>query len=107
MTARDSVLSAVQLLASASEQRGYEQDVPLAAVPSELAEAAHDLFQPKSAAYLDSFSDDELRDLAHLFGLVREAAPSESVSVTELHKRPEWRRVIAVAKEVAARLGAR
>lgn len=55
VTARDSVLSAVQLFASASEQRDYERNVPLAVVPSELAEAAHDLFQPRSATYLDSF----------------------------------------------------
>ena len=97
----------IQLLASASEQRDYERDVPIAAVPSELAEAARDLFQPKSQPYLDSFSDSELRDLAHLYGLVREAAPAQSVSVAELQKRSEWRRVMAVAKDLSGRLAAR
>ena len=104
MSVRDTILSAVQLLASASEQRAYEQDVPLADVPSELAEAGRDLFQPKSREYIETFSDDELRDLAHLYGLVHECGRTASASVAELQKRHEWRRVMAVAKDLAARL---
>ena len=104
MTARDSVLSAVQLLASASAQSNYERGVPLASVPAELAEAAGDLYQPRRREYVEAFTDDELRDLAHLYGLVREAAPGQVASVAELQKQPGWRRVMAVAKDLAARL---
>lgn len=101
---RDTVLYAVQLLASAQEQRDYERDVPIADVPGELAEAGRDLFHPKSNEYIRAFSDDELRDLAYLYGLVREATRDQAASVTELQKRPEWRRVMAVAKDLHARL---
>lgn len=104
MTARDSVLSAVQLLASASEQLRYERDVPLASVPAELAEAAEDIYRPKRREYVEAFTADELRDLAHLYGLVREAAPGRASSVAELQKQPGWRRVLAVAKALSARL---
>lgn len=104
MNVRDTVLSAVQLLASASEQLGYERDVPIADVPAELVETGRDLFQPKSHEYVEAFSDDELQDLAHLYGLVCEAARLQVATVTELQKQPEWRRVMAVAKDLAARL---
>jgi hypothetical protein len=83
---------------------GYELDVPIADVPAELVETGSDLFQPKSHEYVESFSEDELRDLAHLYGLICEAARLQVASVTDLQKQPEWRRVIAVAKELAARL---
>ena len=104
MTARDSVLSAVGLLASASKQISYERNAPIAFVPAELAEVADDLYRPKSREYVEAFSDDELRDLAHLYGLVREAAPGQASSVAELQKQPGWHRVMAVAKGLAARL---
>lgn len=104
VSARDSVLSTVQLLASASEQVSYERGVPLASVPAELAEAAEDLYQPKRRDYVEAFTADELRDLAHLYGLVREAAPGTVTTVAELQKQSGWRRVMAVAKDLAARL---
>ena len=104
MTARDSVLAAAQLLASASEQSSYERDVPLVSVPAELAEAAEDLYRPKHREYIEAFTADELRDLAHLYGLVREAAPGRASSVAELLKQAGWRRVMAVAKDLAARI---
>ena len=79
----------MQLLASASEQTSYEQDVPLASVPAELAEAAGNLYQPKRPEYVEAFSADELRALAHLYGLVREASPGRAASVAELQKEPK------------------
>lgn len=78
--------------------------MPIANVPGELSEAGRDLFYPKSREYVEAFSDDELRDLAYLYGLVREATRVEAASVNELQKRPEWRRVMAVAKDLDARL---
>ena len=101
---RDVVMADVQLLASASEQLHYEREVPVAFVPGELLELGRAIFRPKSASYIKAFTDDELGDLAHLYGLIVEATRFQASSVTELHKRPEWRRVMSVAKDVAARL---
>lgn len=46
------------------------------------------------------FTEDELKGLAHLYGVLTEAASSDAVSLSELLKDPKWHRVIAVAKEV-------
>jgi hypothetical protein len=92
------------MLASASEQMEHEKSVPLAFVPGELFAFADDLFRPKQPDYVASFTEDELCDLAHLYGLVRESSLVEVATVVELLKQPSWRRVRAVAKEVGARL---
>lgn len=59
-----------------------------------------DLFHPKSTEWALQFTEDELKGLAHLYGVLTEAASSDAVSLSELLKDPKWHRVIAVAKEV-------
>ena len=104
MSIRDTVIAEIQLLASASEQLRYEREVPQANVPAELiCQFCDDLFRPKSAAFTAAFTSDELKDLAHLYGLMVEASKAQVTSVTELLKRPEWRRVMTVAKDLSAR----
>ncbi|MEO0556555.1 MAG: hypothetical protein AAF170_00085 [Bacteroidota bacterium] len=104
LSIRASVVAYVELLASASAQARYERDVPHAFVPGELIEADDQLLHIKSPAYVDAFTDAEHRDLAHLYGLIREAAPVEASTVAELQKRPEWRRVMTLAKNLAVQL---
>lgn len=101
---RYAVTNAVALLASASEQLRYERTVPYAFVPGELFETASDLFQPKNPRYIEAFSREALCDVAHLYGLVCEASYAPVATVAELLKTPAWRRVMAVAKDLAARL---
>ncbi len=93
------------MLASASAQARYEKDVPHAFVVAELIEVfVTDLYHPKSPDFIEAFNEDELKDLAHLFGLVCEV--SERIrdvqvhSVSDLQKLPEWRRVMSLAKRV-------
>lgn len=72
--------------------------MPIANAHSELiAGFCDDLFDPKSAAFVDAFSRDELLDLCHLYGLLMEARSPEESTASELLKRPEWRRVIEFA----------
>jgi hypothetical protein len=104
---RTAVIEQVELLARASAQIDYEKNVPNAFVVAELIEQfVTDLYHPKNPDFVEAFNEDELKELAHLFGVVREA--SERVqqvnvhSVTELQRLPEWRRVMSLAKRIHA-----
>ena len=93
------------MLASANEQVKYEKAVPHAFVVAELIESfVTDHYHPKSPDFIEAFNEDELKDLAHLFGLVCEAAERmremEVRSVADLQKLPEWRKVMSLAKKV-------
>jgi uncharacterized alpha-E superfamily protein len=100
---RGLILDELALLASASAQTQYERDVPHAFIAAELIERfATDLYHPKSSDFVDAFTEAELKDLAHLYGLVHAAAQrmqQTSVhSVSDLQKLPEWRQVMSLAK---------
>jgi uncharacterized alpha-E superfamily protein len=100
---RTSILDELAVLASASAQTQYERDVPHAFVAAELIEVfASDLYHPKSPDFIDAFTEAELEDLAHLYGLVHTAGQrmrQTSVhSVSDLQKLPEWRQVMSLAK---------
>jgi uncharacterized alpha-E superfamily protein len=100
---RASVLDELAVLASASAQTQYERDVPHAFVAAELIEHfATDLYHPKSPEFIDAFTEAELKDLAHLYGLIHTAGQrirETSVhSVRDLQKLPEWRQVMSLAK---------
>jgi hypothetical protein len=100
---RSAMLEAIALLASPSAQTEYEKNVPHAFVAAELIEGfATDLYHPKSPQFVDAFTEDELKDLAQLYGLVHAAGQrmgQASVhSVSDLQKLPEWRQVMSLAK---------
>ena len=98
---RQRVAEQVRLLAHPSKQLEYEKNVPIANVPAELiCGFCDDLYSPKFLALSNAFTDDELKELAHLYGLLVEAAKVDVASVSELHKSPSWRLVIALAKEL-------
>ena len=98
---RQSVREHLELLAHPSKQAQYESSVPVAHVHGELvAGFCSDLFRPKSKEFVDAFSEDELKDLAHLYGLLMETGRLRVASVNELLKQPEWRRVVTFAKEL-------
>ena len=101
---RASVKDALELLSSASEQMEYARTVPHVNVVGELYCICNDIYSPKSAAFNEASSLRELRDLAHLYGLIVEASFSPVATVDELLKQNQWRRVIQVASELAARL---
>lgn len=103
---RHTVLATLHLLAHPSEQLKYEQKISGEAghAPSELVSAyCDDLYHPKSQHFIDSFSDSELRDLAHLYGLIVEASKTAHRSVAEMQKDHAWRKVVALAKVLEPR----
>lgn len=95
----------VALLASASEQQAYQCRVPHIPVLQELVSGfADDFYHPKSSQFIDAFSEEELRQLSILFGLVHRAAQKlckdPVCSLQQALKSQEWREVIAFAKEL-------
>lgn len=103
---RDSIIKEIELLAHPSLQLQYEKEVPQANVPGELiCGFCDDLYHPKSPQFLDQFSESELKDLSHLYGVMCEAAKLEAASVQELLLNPKWRAVVSVAKELHAYYG--
>lgn len=104
MNIRESIIEAIDLLAHHSKQIEYERNVPHANIVSELFCCfSDDLYHPKSEEMLSLFTEDELKGLAHLYGVLAEAACiNNASSVSELLKHPKWRSVTAVAKELNA-----
>ena len=96
---RKQVADHIALLARASEQAEYERRVPIACVPEELVCIfCDDLFHPKSPDFLAAFTEDEIKDLAKLYGLLCSAAEVNAKSVNEALKSAEWRKAVSFAK---------
>jgi hypothetical protein len=97
------IIEQIRLLASPSEQLAYERTLAGKAghAPSEIVEMFCSLFHPKWEPFIAAFSSDELRDLAHLYGLIVEACRSDYTTVSEMLKDPKWRRVVELAKELS------
>ncbi len=106
MSIRDNIIEEIELLSLPSKQLEYEKGVPIADVPAELiCVFCHNLYHPKSEEFVAQFREDELKSLAHLYGLLCEAAKVEVISVTELIKTDEWRNVIHFAKNLSDSFG--
>lgn len=103
MSIRNAIINEVELLSLPSKQLEYEKDVPIANVPAELiCGFCDDLYHPKSKEFLSQFTEEEMKGLAHLYGVLVEAAKIEASSVSELLKHPKWRNVVEVAKELTS-----
>jgi len=105
MSIRDAIVEEIQLLAQPSKQLDYERSLTAAGdAPSELVTCfCDDLYHPKDETFLSSFTSDELRDLAHLYGLIVEASAAQFSTVAEMLKDSKWRRVVEVAKQITPR----
>jgi hypothetical protein len=104
---RTKIIEELEMLSSASKQLEYETTLAAVAgdAPTELAEVfCTDLFNLKNPELISAFSNDELKMLAHLYGLVVEATRALHPTVTEMLKDPAWRRVMSVAKDLRAEL---
>ncbi len=106
---RMNIIGHIGILASASAQTDYERDVPIADVPGELiCGFVDDIFHPKNPIFLDAFIEDELKDLAELYGMIcvanRSFKESSGSGVKELLKLPEWRAVMNLAKDLVTNL---
>jgi hypothetical protein len=102
---RELIKQVLGLLSSPSQQLEYEKEVTQADVVAELISSfCDDIYHPKNSAFIEAFSNDELLDLARLYGLMNEASRHRAQSVSALLKQDEWRRVVALASEISGRL---
>jgi hypothetical protein len=98
---RQSIVDEIKLLAHPSMQLEYESSVPIANVYNELVCGfCDDLYHPKSELFISSFTEDELKQLAHLYGVLCQASDLYVINVTDLLKNNEWRAVITVAQKL-------
>ena len=105
MNVRERVIEYLELLSQPSRQIDYETSVPRANGHGELVSWFSDeLFQPKSQQFLDAFTENEIKDLARLYGLLIESRLLRASSLADLLREPEWRRIVRFAKELAAML---
>ena len=106
---RKRVVDMVRLISSPADQTDYQRDIPIADVPGELVSGfVDDLYHPKSRLFLDAFSENELRSLAELYGMICISAKAFSRlgchSVADIQKVPEWRSVMAFAQTLVTEL---
>jgi hypothetical protein len=106
---RQRVIDEIEGLASPSDQMKYERHVPIADVPAELiCGFVDDLYHPKSELFLNAFTSDELKSLAELYGRLCVASEAftknDCHSVADIQKLPEWRSVMAFAKDLVVEL---
>jgi hypothetical protein len=104
---RDRVLEYLELLSQPSRQIDYETSAPRANGHGELVSwFADELFQPKSQQFLDAFTENEIKDLARLYGLLIESRQLRASSLVDLLREPEWRRIARFAMELVATIDA-
>jgi len=103
MNIRERVIDYLELLSQPSRQIDYETSVPRANSHGELVSWFSDeLFQPKSQQFLDAFTENEIKDLARLYGLLIESRRLRASSLVDLLREPEWRRIARFAIELVA-----
>jgi len=103
MNVRERVLEYLELLSQPTRQLDYETSVPRANSHGELVSwFCNDLFRPKNREFLDAFSENEMKDLARLYGLLIESRQLRASSLADLLREPEWRRVARFATELVA-----
>jgi hypothetical protein len=107
MNVRERVLEYLELLSQPSRQIDYEARVAIANSHGALVSRfCDDLFRPKSQSFLDTFTENEIKDLARLYGLLIESRQLRASSVSDLLREPEWRRIARFAMELVATIDA-
>jgi hypothetical protein len=106
MDAREALADLLDLLSRGEEQLNYERSLVSAGhAPTELVSMfCDDFYHPKDPGFIAAFSDEELRRLGHLYGLLVESSRQDFLTVAEMLKHPKWRRVIDVAAQLRAEL---
>ena len=107
MNVRQRVLAYLELLSQPERQIDYETGVAFSGGHGDLVRWFHDeLFRPKSQQFLDAFTENEIKDLARLYGLLIESRQLRASSLADLLREPEWRRLMRFAKELVATMDA-
>ena len=107
MNVRERVLEYLELLSQPSRQLDYETSIPLANSHRELVSWFCDsLFHPKDQQFLAAFTENEIKDLARLYGLLIESRQLRASSLADLLREPEWRRIARFAMGLVATIDA-
>jgi hypothetical protein len=107
MSVRQGVLEYLELLSQPARQIDYEAKAATANVHGQLVRRfCDDLFHPKSRQFLDAFTENEIKHLARLYGLLIESRLLRASSVADLLREPEWRRIARFAQELVATMEA-
>jgi hypothetical protein len=107
MNVRQSVREYLDLLSQPSRQIEYEARIAPANSHGELVSwFCSDLFRPKSPQFLEAFTENEVKHLARLYGLLIESGLLRASSVADLLREPEWRRIARFARELVATIDA-
>jgi hypothetical protein len=107
MNVRQSVLEYLELLSQPSRQIDYETSAPRVDSHGELVRWFCDaLFRPKNQQFLEAFTENEIKDLARLYGLLIESRLLRASSLVDLLREPEWRRIARFAKALVATIDA-
>ncbi len=107
---RNSILKEIQLLADLNSQIKYENDVPIAHVPSELVCGwFDDLYHPGTELFNNAFSKQEKAILAEFNKqyeeLLKKVNPKAmSGTVADLHKDKQWQIIVSSAQEAMIKL---
>jgi hypothetical protein len=103
---RQRVIQELEFLGSAEKQRAYEASLTRSgdARTELVAVFCDDLFDLKSTEFTSAFSRDELKWLAHFYGVLLESRELRAGTIVELQKLALWRRVMHLAQEIAAQL---
>jgi hypothetical protein len=105
MNPRERVLEYLELLSQPARQLDYETSITLAKGHGRLVSwFCDDLFHPKSPQFLSAFTENEIKDLARLYGLLIESRLLRASSLADLLREPEWRRIARFAQELSANM---
>jgi hypothetical protein len=97
------MLAYLELLSQPSQQIEYAAYVPIANIHVMLVgQFCSHLFRPKNQQFLEAFTEDEIKDLAMLYGLLVGTGRLRASSATDLLKQPQWRRIVEFAKDLVA-----
>ncbi|MGD1503020.1 hypothetical protein ACP6H7_02650 [Vibrio harveyi] len=109
MCIRNEIIEEIRLLSSLALQTEYVESCAKFNAVAELFNGfCEDLYHLKDAVFLSSFNVDELKSLAHLYGVVSEASLFGSdLEFKDLVVTNQWRRVMKVAQMVLGQLEVR
>ncbi|MCC2525706.1 hypothetical protein [Vibrio coralliilyticus] len=106
MCIRNEIIEEIRLLSSLALQTEYVESCAKFNAVAELFNGfCEDLYHPKDAEFLSAFNVDELKSLAHLYGVVSEASLfANNLEFKDLVLTNQWQRVMKVAQIVLGQL---
>lgn len=91
----------LRVVSSRRAQTIWSREVGMSPVTLIFEMFVEEFYNPKSDAFIGAFADQELRDIAGLYGRLDRVPPDDArMLAKKLHKQPEWREVVDYAKQL-------